>query len=253
MKHDCRSFRAALESALESPREGEPLESLSWNEHLLGCAECRALLESEEALETLLESLPAPKLPPRLARRVLARLRTAEHAREDALDRLLERAAQTQAPPGLSRRVLAGLESARAQPAEGAAEARLDALLERARAVETPGHLAQRVLAHVAEERALSRKRRPVFARASVRFALAAGLLAAFGLWAIWPAREEPARTRGLAQLPDGVDARMLEHIDVLEQWELLRRNDLDSLLSTLPRTDQLLLEMGSEEGVLGG
>jgi hypothetical protein len=39
----------------------------------------------------------------------------------------------------------------------------------------------------------------------------------------------------------------------MLQQWELLRRNDLDTLLSTLPPSDQLLLEMGSEEGVLGG
>jgi hypothetical protein len=45
----------------------------------------------------------------------------------------------------------------------------------------------------------------------------------------------------------------MLENFDLLEHWEFLRRNDLDALLSTLPHCDQVLFEMGSEEGLLGG
>jgi hypothetical protein len=254
MNPDCRSFRRSLERALEGARGTEELTSLSWHEHLLGCRDCRALLEAEEALELLLESLPEPHLPPQLARRVLARLRAGDEARETALDRLLELDVQARAPGGLAGRVLAGLEHERAQPVGSAtADARLDALLERARAVAVPADMSQRVLAHLAEERALARRRRPIFARRSVQLAAAAGLLALLLAWAFWPAREHAPRERDLAGAPEGVDARMLEHFDVLEQWELLRRNDLDSLLSTLPQTDQLLIEMGSEEGLLGG
>jgi hypothetical protein len=248
MKPDCRNFRSTLERALEDTRGTGELTSLSWHEHLLGCGDCRALLEAEEALEMLLESLPQPHLPPRLARRVLARLRAGVGQREAALDRLLELDPGARAPGDLARRVLAGLEAQRAQPAE----ARLDGLLERARAVEVPAALAQRVLAHVAEERRLGRRRKPVFARRSVQLAAAAGLLALLAAWAFWPRAQTPG-PREVAHAPESVDPRMLEHFELLEQWDLLRRNDLDALLSTLPHSDQVLLEMGSEEGLLGG
>jgi len=237
MNTDCRSFRRTLERTLESAPAPEQLSSLSWNEHLLGCGDCRALLEAEEALETLLATLPQPHLPPQLARRVLARLRRGAERREDELDRLLELDADARAPEGLARRVRA--------------EARLDMLLERARAVELPAALAARVLAHVAEERQLAR--RPFLARRSVRLAAAAGLLALLAAWAFWPRARETPEPRGLAGAPGNVDPRLLEHVELLEQWEFLRRNDLDALLSTLPHSDQLLFEMGSEEGLLGG
>ncbi len=246
MKPDCRSFRRRLEHALEGARGAEEWTHLSWHEHLLGCGDCRALLEAEEALEILLASLPEPRLPPQLARRVLARLRSAHEARESALDRLLELDPQARAPRGLAGRVLAGLEEERAQP-----DPRLDALLERARAVEVPAQLAQRVLAHLAEERALVRRRKPVFARRPLQLAALGALLALLAAWALWPTRAPTRRERELAH--PNIDPRMLEHFELLEQWELLRRNDLDTLLSTLPPSDQLLLELGSEEGVLGG
>jgi hypothetical protein len=242
MKPDCRSFRRRLERTLEGAHGSEELTSLAWHEHLLGCTDCRALLEAEEALEILLASLPEPHLPPQLARRVLARLRAVEELRESALDRLLELDPAARAPGG----VLAGLERERAQP-----DARLDALLERARAVEVPEQLSRRVLAHLAEERALARPRRPILARRRARIAAAVVLLALFGAWVFWPTRAPARRERELAH--QSVDPRMLEHFEMLQQWELLRRNDLDTLLSTLPPSDQLLLEMGSEEGVLGG
>ncbi len=247
MKPDCRSFRRRLENALEGARGSQEWTHLSWHEHLLGCGDCRALLEAEEALEVLLASLPEPRLPPQLARRVLARLRSVDEPRESALDRLLELDPQARPPGGLAERVLAGLEHERAP----AADKRLDALLERAREVELPARLAQRVLAHLAEERALVRRRKPVYARHPVQLAAAAGLLALLLAWAFWPTREEGRKQGELAH--ETVDPRMLEHFEVLEQWELLRRNDLDTLLSTLPPSDQLLLELGSEEGVLGG
>ena len=44
MKPDCRSFRIRLESTLEGARAQSELTSLAWHEHLLACAECRALL-----------------------------------------------------------------------------------------------------------------------------------------------------------------------------------------------------------------
>jgi len=246
MKPDCRSVRRRLEHALEGARGSQELSSLAWHEHLLGCGDCRALLESEEALEILLASLPDPRLPPQLARRVLARLRAAEQSRESALDRLLELDPAARPPGGLAGRVLAGLERERAQP-----EARLDALLERARAVDVPAQLSQRVLAHLAEERALARPRRPIFARRPVRIAAGVALLALLAAWALWSTRAPARRERELAH--ESVDPRMLEHFEMLQQWELLHRNDLDTLLSTLPPGDQLLLELGSEEGVLGG
>jgi len=246
MKPDCRSFRRRLEHALEGAHLVQELTSLAWHEHLLGCGDCRALLEAEEALEILLASLPEPRLPPQLARRVLARLRAVEDLRESALDRLLELDPAARAPGGLAGRVLAGLERERAQPAE-----RLDALLERARPVAVPAQLSQRVLAHLAEERALARPRRTILARRSVRLVAGAGLLAALAAWAFWPSRAPARSERELAL--ENVDPRMLEHFELLQQWELLRRNDLDTLLSTLPPSDQLLLELGSEEGVLGG
>jgi hypothetical protein len=235
---DCGTFRRRLERALEGARTAEELSNLSWHEHLLGCADCRALLEAEEALEMLLASLPEPRLPAQLARRVLARLRSGEEAR---LDRLLELDLGARAPGDLAQRVLAGLEHERARPA-----ANLDALLECEREVDLPEGLSRRVLAHLAEERALARRRKPVRAR----LALLAGLLL-LALWAFWPKRERAGHELGSPTA--GIDPRMLEHFDVLEHWELLQRNDLDTLLSTLPRADQALLEMGSEEGVLGG
>jgi len=249
MNPDCRAFRRSLEQVLEDAHGPQEWTSLSWHEHLLGCRACRALLEAEEALELLLASLPEPSLPPQLARRVLARLRRGEATREAALDRLLELDPATHVPGDLARVVLEGLERERAQPAE----ARLDVLLEHARAVDVPVGLPQRMLARLAEERAPVRPRRPIFARRSVQLAAAAGLLALLAAWAFWPHRAGVPRERELAQAPAGVDTRMLEHLDVLEQWDLLRRNDLDSLLSTLPPADQLLFEMGSEEGVPGG
>ncbi len=289
MNESCRSFRRELERTLEGTREAEGLTSLSWHEHLLSCADCRALLEAEEALETLLDSLPTPQLPPRLARRVLRRLRQGAEQREDALDRLLdlgdaarppqdlarrvlagleherapsarsadvrldallERAGVVDTPAGLARRVLQGLEGERARPAN-TADARLDALLERAGGVTTPPRLAERVLAGVAEERVLARRRaRPFLVRQRGLLLAAAALLALLALWALWPQRTGERQRSDLAQNGE-VDARLLENYDVLEQWELLHRGDLDLLLSTLPQTDQLLLEIGSEESLI--
>ena len=132
----CDAFRRDLEAALVGT---DDLRALGWHEHLLGCGDCKALLEQEEALELLLTSLPRPALPPELARRVLARLRSG------TLDELLG-LDQVRVPAGLSARVLGGLPSRQASTS-------LDRLLDRADDVAVPDGLAARVLEGLAAER----------------------------------------------------------------------------------------------------
>lgn len=168
----CREFRARLERALEGrPLPGE-LSALSWHAHLLHCGSCRALLEREEALEELLASLPAPRLEPALARRVLARLRELEHA-SDGLDALLELDLAALPPAELGARV-AGAVRRRAQEES---ERALDLLLELDARLESPAGLAGRVRLRLATER--TRRRR----RAGALAAAAAATLIALPLW----------------------------------------------------------------------
>ncbi len=142
----CGEFRAALSRALEGLPVPEELTVLGWHEHLLSCEECRQLLEREEALEELLATLPQPKLPPDLTRRVLQRLREGS----GSLDRLLE-LADAAPPAGLTERVTAGLRAERA----------LDRLLD-ADAVSVPEGLAARVRAGIAVEQLLELDPEPV-------------------------------------------------------------------------------------------
>ena len=97
----CRDFRELLERALCEPADQR--EPLAWHEHLGVCAECRSLLEEEEALEHLLASLPAPALPEALTERVLARLRS-EHTQRGLDDLLI--LDQIDEPAGLTERLL---------------------------------------------------------------------------------------------------------------------------------------------------
>ena len=136
----CSGFRGALELALRG-QAGQDTTELAWHEHLLGCSECRELLESEEALEELLASLPEPRLPANLARRVLQRLER-ERSADDPLDELLESSPHPAAPAGLGARVLSNLRAERV-------EQRLDDLLERVPAPEVPAELAARILERV--------------------------------------------------------------------------------------------------------
>jgi hypothetical protein len=169
MNEACHEFRTRLVQVLSGvPR----LEELAWHEHLLGCAECRELLEAEEALEALLTTLPEPQLPPALAGRVLARLSAAR----DPLDSLLELDATGDAPADLAGDVLAALRPHRAR---GRDEAALDRLLERVPATAVPAGLADRVLDGLEVHRSRPRPRLvrgPVLALVG---ALAAAVLAA--------------------------------------------------------------------------
>lgn len=186
MNQGCIEFRTRLAQALAE----RPVGELAWHEHVLTCADCRDLLDAEEALDELLASLPRPSLPPELARRVIARLapereldRLLDHAlggslhqappqlagellarlaaprelaaRERELDQLLDRVlgpgVAATARPELARDVLARLESVR----EAArAERALDALLERVPPPQIPSELAPRTLRSLAPERA---------------------------------------------------------------------------------------------------
>lgn len=159
MNTACRSFRSLLERYLEQSGTGPELElkELSWHEHLLGCCECRRLLEAEEALELLLADLPQPHLPPALARRLLLRLRASRE--QDSLDLLLEldteqglSSSEREQRAGLARNILDGLASQRAACASDA-QARLDALLELDRELRPPAGLAQRTLGALAQPR----------------------------------------------------------------------------------------------------
>ncbi len=145
----CFGFRARLASLLSGRVANREVGVLAWHEHLLGCEDCRALLEAEEALEALLASLPEPKLPPELAQRVLSRL---EPARSDtALDLLLDRSSAPVVPPDLARTLLAKLAGARRDQHD---ERRLDLLLERVPDEQAPAELSRRVLAALQAERA---------------------------------------------------------------------------------------------------
>jgi hypothetical protein len=156
----CTDFRARLAQALvdRSARDAERFDGgLAWHEHVLTCAECRELLDSEEALEDLLASLPLPSLPPELARRVLQRLQPARA--EVELDRLLDDALLSSAdgaqpPPEFARDVLARLSGARELARrEAASEHALDGLLDRVPTPSAPAGLPSRMLKALAPHR----------------------------------------------------------------------------------------------------
>jgi hypothetical protein len=170
MSTSCRDFRSLLELSLEGglvPLERAPgdsrevggaLSELAWHEHLLACGACRNLLQAEEALEILLATLPEPKLPEHLARRVVLRLRDARRA-ESRLDALLELDHSARAPHDLGPSVLERLRPARERDLEtalAAAEAELDRLLDQDRIIAVPNELAARVLAGLHAERGLA-------------------------------------------------------------------------------------------------
>ena len=219
----CELFRARLERALRQPErspgsvESPGLRVLGWHEHLFGCAECRALLQAEEALEVLLDALPAADLPPGLTARVLARLGTRSRdelalERDDALlDGLLDRVPAESPPQNLARRVLSGLEPERARRTE------LVALTMR------------------------------------WEWAAAALVLVGLGIWLLGrgPDHEFTVQTSGeVAQevatdrppysTSEEVDADLLATLDLLENWELLLSEDVDVFLGGLGAIGEL-------------
>lgn len=253
MSPTCRAFRLLLERRLTRRATRERLSDLAWHEHLFACADCRALLEDEEALESLLASLPEPRLTPVVRERVLARLRRAREEdwarEEDVLDRMLDRAASGAPPADLARGVLAGLSVRRA-------DERLDRLLALDR-VAVPAGLSARTLGAL---RLARRAPRRVAAR-FVAIAAAAAALAAIA-WIAWPRRADTSRaTTDLAQSSEpvvrpvtpppfaAIDEDVLAAFDVLENWDVLVSGDVETLLGTLPAADVATLDGFEEEG----
>jgi hypothetical protein len=160
MNANCKDFRHRLRDALEGGLRGESpspeaVRPLSWHEHLFTCGECRDLLETEEALEEVLASLPVPILPKRLAKRILTLLATERRQRgaEYAdLDGVLTTGDSVEIPAGLARRILAGVSTAR----ERGNMDSLDALLELVPNPVAPLGLSARVLDGVREESELA-------------------------------------------------------------------------------------------------
>lgn len=152
MNSACKSFRSLLEQKLAGRPDPRTLRTLAWHEHLLGCGDCRNLLEREEALEGLLATLPDPRLPPETRRRVLAALARARN--EDAeLDRLLELDREAVAPAGLARLVLDGLAEERVTRAARRTDDPLEDLLTVGDTVDVPVGLAGSVLGGLAAHR----------------------------------------------------------------------------------------------------
>lgn len=244
----CRAFQDHLAAALGGPPDApvESLRALSWHRHILQCASCRDLLAAEEALEDLLATLPAPRLPAGVAARVLARL--AEEREAAALDRLLELASAARAPEGLARSVLARLEEERQSAA-------LDRLLELDVAA-APGGLAGRVLAALDQERAphtrASRWRRtPVALRLAAAGVLALGGAAALdALLESEPADELPRDVFPL-ELAEAAEPPP-ELLELLQDWELINDESLDVVLTGLDTADEVLLEIDRGSDPLG-
>lgn len=228
MNADCRSFQRLLELTL-SGLDTRPLSELTWHEHLLACADCRRVLEAEEALEMLLASLPQPRLPSELAARVVNRLRKA--LSQERLDVLLELDATDPAPANLAAGLLTKLAAARgfSETSRGSAslrstaneasaprtaevldarlpaeilDARLDVLLDRARDVAVPDGLADRVLAGLR----FSRRTARTSGISPWLYAVAAALVLALGVaWTMRTHRVERA-PQVAAGIERGVD-----------------------------------------------
>lgn len=288
MNAACRSFRALLEMKLTGRAAQSELAVLSWHEHLLACDGCRTLLQTEEALELLLASLPEPQLPPELAARVVSRLRAARvHDAADAgLDALLELDPTDAPPTRLAESVLSRLRPMRDAVARGPREvstnaskardatrgaeasragvdARLDALLESNRAVTVPEGLAARILAGLRSTRAADARRAAsrfaLSMRTRVLLAAAAIVLVSWVGWRLWGRSTNSAALREndvvqgsraphTASDPSLPDPQMLAALDVLEQWDLLMHEDVDVLLSTLDPAELDTIDETQEE-----
>jgi len=244
MSASCDEFRRSLAEALSS-RENR--RELGWHEHLLGCAACRDLFQAEEVLDQLLASLPEPRLPRDLARRILVLL-DRERARE-ALEDLLDRDPAPVVPPDLADRVLGRLSAERAAPdPRRAIEGPLHRLLGVLPEPAIPAGLVQRVLSGLEGERTVAQRARPFAlprrAPRTLVVVLAAGLLVALSLL-FWKRRgDDPGRTTvgPNAEFLE-VDPELLADLELLEDWELLMQEDLDLLLDDLDPVDLAILE----------
>lgn len=261
MNLDCREFRTRLAALLDRAPDPARLTELSWQQHLLACDACRALLVEEEALEALLASLPEPQLPPELAARVIARLRDRSdwsdqrgrrERREQTLDDLLA-LDDVGVPPGLADRV-------RAVVREGRAAEPLERLLELPPAPEVPAGLAARVLAALQTERASlgpvpSLER--VGAGRRVLLSAAALLVVSLAFLGAWRFSRQPTDGSAGGQFvaggsasggPGGFsfdDEDVIANLPLLEYWDMLEELEPleQDLITQLDLSDEALLD----------
>ncbi len=243
MNSDCLAFRRDLAEALDvDTLDTSARRALGWHEHLLSCDACRDMLSKEEALDELLASLPVPRLPQDLARRVLARLAA------ERLEDLLALADEPVVPSGLSQRVLAGVRDRELDA--------LDVVLGRLPEPVVPSDLAARTLRALAPQRAepAAAGKLLAFPRALLASAAAAAVLVAGLLWFVF-GRERDASSLAptendapfVVDADEVVDPELLDALDVLENWEAVTSDDLDLLLAELDAIDLALLEHGDE------
>ncbi|MFT5287454.1 MAG: hypothetical protein ACI8TQ_003640 [Planctomycetota bacterium] len=260
----CFEFRDNLERVLCGLPDPEKLIPLSWDAHLLGCEDCRELLQAEQALELVLASLPQPKLPPDLNSRVIERLRRERegaHNHAFDLDAVLEGAPDPVMPANLSERILRGVESARNEQLASSQKAddQLDALLNLVSSPKAPTNLSASVLDAVDAERwagAENGNRVSSFQLlkgARVWVPVAAAVLVAI-LWftnSIGELKDIPrveelnhTQVASATELND----EMIDAFEVLENWEHLNGDDLDLLLASIDELDELLIETSEWE-----
>ncbi|MEZ5975753.1 MAG: hypothetical protein R3F33_01530 [Planctomycetota bacterium] len=259
MNRACFEFRTRLSALLSQPggpggdgRGTLPIAAeLGWHSHLLGCDTCRQLLESEQALEELLTSLPRPTLTDDRRAALVARLDS-----NLRLEALLDRADPfTVAPVGLAARI-AGRIAAQADPLghldhipapAGMQQRILDACLADGAPVELP-----------ASERAKSRApRQAPLLRHWIPTSLVAAGLAAL-LWYL-PGQNPPGsgpKSDGSQTVADAgndpVDADLLAVLDSLEVLDLVDELEAEEweLLDTY---DQLGLFLEETDAGTGG
>ena len=243
MTNECTAFRTLLEHELSRPGNPTELTPLSWHEHLLSCHDCRELLAAEEALELLLTSLPEPRLPEDLTRRVLTRLRTARLTSRPAangLDALLEADTDPRIPVGLSSRVLSALETERSQTSDP-----LDRLLDRFEVAPDP-ELAHRVLRSLESERVAPIL--PFHERPFVKVLLASAAAALVFFTARGLSTDEKS-LRPSTEVAFA-DPDLLEDYYVLDNWTLLMpESDVEVFLATaVDPADEIALSLDEEQ-----
>jgi hypothetical protein len=230
----CTDFRRRL---LQAVLDHEALKALAWDPHGLACPACRALVDSEEQLDALLEAWSAPRLDAATRARIVALV-----AQERGLDQLLE-ADLVRAPQGMAQRAASAV---RARLAQEAAEDALDRLLDLDQ-VHAPAGLTKGLAARV---RAAAR---PTQRLRLVRYAALVATAAAVLVFvyvrrddvrpSVGPNTVDPAPL--VAQLEaSAVDERMLQQLELLEDVDALLEGDLDLLLSTMDASEEALLDL---------
>jgi hypothetical protein len=228
----CTDFRRRL---LQAVLDHQTLTALAWDAHGLACPACRALVDSEEQLNAMLEAWTAPRLDAATRARIVALV-----AQERGLDQLLE-TDLVRAPQGMAQRAASAV---KARLAEEAAEKALDRLLDLDE-VQVPAGLTQGLAARV---RAAARPRLRL-----VRYAALVATAAA--VLAVLYVRRETDRPSGgsnavdplplVAQLEaNPIDERMLQQLELLEDVDALLEGDLDLLLSTMDASEEALLDL---------